>query len=68
MCDTGLQVGELVAAYADVLRKGKSVLYVPTEIQKDCPKHYVLREFAKAILSGTRGGGEGAKIVYSCAP
>ena len=35
--DTGLRVGELVAVDVDMLREGNSVLYVPTEIQKDYP-------------------------------
>ncbi len=37
MYDTGLRVGELVAVDVDMLREGNSVLYVPTEIQKDYP-------------------------------
>jgi len=37
MYDTGLRVGELVALDVDMLREGNSVLYVPTEIQKDYP-------------------------------
>ncbi len=37
MHDTGLRVGELVAVDVDMLREGNSVLYVPTEIQKDYP-------------------------------
>ncbi len=37
MYDTGLRVGELVAIDVDMLREGNSVLYVPTEIQKDYP-------------------------------
>ncbi len=37
MYDTGLRVGELVSVDVDMLREGNSVLYVPTEIQKDYP-------------------------------
>ena len=37
MYDTGLRVGELVAVDVDMLREANSVLYVPTEIQKDYP-------------------------------
>ena len=37
MYDTGLLVDELIAVDVDMLREGSSVLYVPTEVQKDYP-------------------------------